>query len=451
MSAMPRLSLSIVLFAVLSDRHVHYSFKYWLGLSLTIMSIVLILWKAKFSSENQLQNAYDLTYFFFVWQPIYFWLTAAICIQFQVEAAAFRAVLRTTMTAIGGTLGWFSMMNGRLAQNPVYIAGIVAMFNGVCGLVSPIKAFRYSLFLTAFTFNAVVVCQYYGCCDLAGETNIYGGKVLSTLLGSVYSILLSWCILPYYTSTRMLELEYKSLSGGFSLLRRQHLADQSTMEETTPDKTVEGHEEQPTLEEVSDTFDTPLSLVHKELELNVIDKRQFLLLTWTMLPTPKVVPLLMGRLETLGVFLRESIKLRCTPLWSHGKSMGKCSLLLSDLNDVIDDVLEKSQAVVTDCKLTLEATSRQQLSETRAVLATSVQSLQESRAKLFGAFCKWDSENKSRQWEEGELKFLARSRILTRSVREINVIGVLLSETEATLDRDKWLSWASSWFGRRPV
>ena len=116
-------------FAVLKDRHVQYAFKYWMGLSVTIMSIVLILWKAKFSSENQLENAYNLAYFFFVWQPIYFWLTAAICIQFQVETAAFRGVLRTTMTAIGGTLGWFTMMNGSLAQNPYFISGMVTLFN----------------------------------------------------------------------------------------------------------------------------------------------------------------------------------------------------------------------------------------------------------------------------------------------------------------------------------
>lgn len=205
---------------LLRDRHVQFAFKYWLGLSLTIMSIVLILWKEKFSSENQLQNAYDLTYFFFVWQPIYFWITAAICIQFQVEAAAFRAVLRTTMTALGGTLGWFTMMNGRLANNAVFIGGITAIFNGFCALASPIKEFRYSLFLATFTFNAVVVCQYFGCCDVAGETNIYGGKVLSTLLGSVYSILVSWCILPYYTSTRMLDIEHEILKDGLSLLRQ---------------------------------------------------------------------------------------------------------------------------------------------------------------------------------------------------------------------------------------
>ena len=92
---------------MLRDVNIQFAIKFWLACSITVMSIVLILWKAKFSSPNQLQNAYDLMYFFFVWQPIYFWLTVAICVQFQVEAAVMRAVLRTTMTAVGGTLGTF--------------------------------------------------------------------------------------------------------------------------------------------------------------------------------------------------------------------------------------------------------------------------------------------------------------------------------------------------------
>lgn len=434
---------------LLRDRHVQFAFKYWLGLSLTIMSIVLILWKEKFSSENQLQNAYDLTYFFFVWQPIYFWITAAICIQFQVEAAAFRAVLRTTMTAVGGTLGWFTMMNGRLANDAVFIGGITALFNGFCALASPIKEFRYSLFLTTFTFNAVVVCQYFGCCDVAGETNIYGGKVLSTLLGSVYSILVSWCILPYYTSTRMLDIEHEVLKDGLSLLRQLHEQNEQEVlqgkDEVNPQ--CESH---PSLKTVTDTVDIPITAVHKELELNVVDKRQFLLLTWTLLPTPKIVPLLKGRLEAIGVFLREAIKLNSTPLWSSERNKDKVNSLLSEIKEDVERALEASEFVVAECKVTMDATSGRALNEARVNLASKVGDLGKARAKLRESFMKWDERHRQEKWSDIELKLLARSQLLIHTLREINVIGLLLSETEATLDRDRWLSWAASWFGRRP-
>lgn len=418
------------------------------------MAIVLILWKTKFSSENQLKNAYDLTYFFFVWQPIYFWLTAAICIQFQVEAAAFRAVLRTTMTAVGGTLGWFTMMNGSLAQNPYFIAGIVSLFNGACGLVSPVKEFRYSLFLTAFTFNAVVVCQYYGCCNLAGETNIYGGKVLSTLLGSVYSILLSWCVLPYYTSEKMLNLEGQVMDDGLSMVSRLHSIDQHMArdlhKEYGDSKLIEGETPLPTIGEVLKHIDEPLAMVHKELEANVIDKRQLLLVTWTILPTPKVVYLLKARLEAIGVFLREFMKLDISPLWSSGELTEKYNQLLIDTSIASGNILEKARHVVVSCKMTFDATSRKSLDKARRTLAVDVAELGQAREALNSVFVEWDEKHKHLRWSELELKALARIRLLLLIVKEIHVIGILLSETEATLDRDWWLSWASSWFGRRP-
>ena len=414
------------------------------------MSIVLILWKSKFSSENQLENAYNLTYFFFVWQPIYFWLTAAICIQFQVEAAAFRAVLRTTMTAIGGTLGWFTMMNGSLAQNPYFISGMITMFNGVCGLVSPIKEFRYSLFLTAFTFNAVVVCQYYGCCNLAGETNIYGGKVLSTLLGSIYSILLSWCVLPYYTSTKMLYLENQALGDGLSMVVKFDSVDQMRARK---DSKPANYEENtlPTVEDIVEKIDDPLVMVHKELEANVIDKRQFLLVTWTLLPTPRIVYLLKARLEAMGVFLREFVKINSTPLWQSGELTDKYDQLLLDTGSCSNAVVEKARDVVTGCNMTFEATSRKSLDKARSDLALNVTDLEHERMKLRSALAEWDKDNEHEHWSEIELKALAKRRLLHLTIKEIHVIGILLSETEATLDRDRWLSWASSWFGRRPM
>lgn len=35
---------------------------------------------------------------------------------------------------------------------------------------------RYSLFLFVFAYNAVILCQYYGCCDTPGDPLIYAGK-----------------------------------------------------------------------------------------------------------------------------------------------------------------------------------------------------------------------------------------------------------------------------------
>jgi hypothetical protein len=161
---------------ILRSRSAQFAFKYWLGMCLALVGIILLLWKGEGSGGTPLENVGSLTSFFFIWQPIYFWITAAICIQQYVEAAVFRAVLRALMTGVGGALGYAAMLNGSLANNAYFIAGIIVAFNAACGLLSPAKSLRYSLFLTAFTFNGVVACQYFGCCNVAGDPKVFAGE-----------------------------------------------------------------------------------------------------------------------------------------------------------------------------------------------------------------------------------------------------------------------------------
>jgi hypothetical protein len=141
------------------SRDLHFGLKYWLGMTIAVMGIILIFWQGKGDDANPVEGYANMADFFFNWQPVYFSITAAICIQMEVETSAFRAVLRSTMTFLGGLFGYLTMLNGTLAQNPYFITCITCAFNCVCGFFSPIKRLRYSLFLTAFTFNAVVICQ----------------------------------------------------------------------------------------------------------------------------------------------------------------------------------------------------------------------------------------------------------------------------------------------------
>lgn len=365
------------------------------------------------------------------------------------------------MTAVGGTLGWFTMMNGYLANNPYFIASITSLFNGVCGLFSPVKSIRYSLFLVAFTFNAVVICQYFGCCDLAGDTEIYGGKVLSTLLGSIYSIIVSWCILPYYTSQRMLGLESQALQDTHGLIEEMYatLVQQGCVTDETNKTPIESHIPiQPDeaksrsaswLEQIEKSFDEPLTAIHKEMELNTVDRKQFLLLTWTILPTPQIVPLVMSRLEVLSNYLREAANLFETEVLS-GDCCNRQASLLKHIAHTVDHVFETSDSVIQKCQVTMEASSKTALQLDRVTLCSSLTNLSNARAALRVSFAEWERNNSTKEWKPGELKFLSICQLLLLSIREIEVIGLLLGETEASLDRDRWFSWAASWFGRRP-
>ena len=55
--------------AVLRDRDFQFSLKYWIGSSLAIVGIILILWKDKGSSDLAPEAAYNIGYFFSIWQP----------------------------------------------------------------------------------------------------------------------------------------------------------------------------------------------------------------------------------------------------------------------------------------------------------------------------------------------------------------------------------------------
>ncbi len=358
-----------------------------------------------------------------------------------------RAVLRTTMSAIGGTLGYCAMLNGNLAQNPYWICGIVCTVNGFFSLFCVFKPLRYSLYLANFTFNAVVVCQYYDCsCDLAGETNIYGGKVLSTMLGSIYAILVSWVVLPLYTSQKMLDIEYEVMTDGLKLISTTWRPKPIQVDDTDKEATL-----QLDVDTVDRLIDERLVAVHKEIELNSISKEQLLVLTWTILPTPSVVYLLKRRLERLGVFLREFAQINAQDGDGSEHADGpEFAQFMSNVYSLLEDCERAADAMMVNVRANFDASGSSQLNRTRAALAIDLATLEASLDAVTDMFIKWDSQREFKL-RESDLKTISRSRLAVLAFKEYYVIAVLLAVTEATVDRDVWYSAWSSWFGRRPI
>lgn len=431
---------------ILNNRRAQFAFKFWLGVSLAIMGIILLLWKGKGSAGNILIDAYNIDYFFFIWQPIYFWITTVICLQQQVEASVFRAVLRTTMTVLGGVLGYCTMLNGTLANNPYFVGSITCAFNAFCGFFSPIKVLRYSLFVTAFTFNAVVACQYFGCCGLPGDPKIFGGKVLSTMFGSLYAIIMSWCFMPYYTSVVMFGEEAAALRAGMELISEQH---------KWMAQAVVGPVEQPK-DKWQDTIETkmrvPLSQVKKELETNVLDRKE-LLLSWNVLPTPPIVSILMDKISRLTDYLAIASNISDSSLWP-GEAGPAQAALLKHLELHTGAVRSAGHEVVESCVECMMATSRTEVLRTRKRVAAGVDELRIARAALRAEYLLWNTNTNLGDhpvWLPPDLRFQAWLHLTLLALKEIEVVGVVLAETEAALDRDAYFAWASSWFGRRPV
>lgn len=59
-----------------------------------------------------------------------------------MESSLFRGILRSTMTVLGGTLGYLLMLNGTLANNPYWVCAFVAAGSGLAGLLAPDRTLR---------------------------------------------------------------------------------------------------------------------------------------------------------------------------------------------------------------------------------------------------------------------------------------------------------------------
>ena len=426
-------------------REVHFALKYWIGLSLAVMGIILIFWQGKGDDANPVQGYGSMADFFFNWQPVYFTITTAICTQMQVESSAGKGVLRTTMTALGGLLGYLTMLNGSLAQNPYFLTCIACLVNGACGLLSPMKELRYSLFLTAFTFNAVVICQYYGCCSIPGTAINFGGKVVSTMLGSIYAILISWCFLPFYTSEKMLELESSAMEHGVNIVK-----DVIDLKLHKEDGVSDADASKIMNKVIKDVY-APLSDVVKEYKTNTIDKKQFMLLTYTLLPTPPVVMMLLKSLARMTSYLHESANL-LKQSSSDGitKSDDKVAALLHDIKDDIDPVLEGANETFKACSEAMLARSATCLKKAREEVRAASLDLATKRARLADAFTIWLGKNEI-DASTHNLAGLISLQLLLNALREIQVSAYILSDVEEATLRDYHFSWLSSWFGRRPL
>eukprot|EP00889_Picochlorum_renovo_P007498 jgi/Picre1/34528/NNA_001996.t1 len=376
-------------------RGVHFALKYWLGLSIAITGILLILWLGKGDDSNSVQGYINTATFFFNWQPVYFSITAAICIQMEVESSALKAVLRSTMTFLGGLFGYLTMLNGSLAQNPYFITSIACAFNAVCGFLSPIKELRYSLFLASFTFNAVVICQYFGCCNLAGEAVNFGGKVVSTMLGSLYAMLVSWCV-PYYTSDAMLMRESSSMDQALELIKdmigsRMGVAPSSQKGSKGARSRMDLQKIQEWNWKIENDLYPALTEVIKAYKMNTIDKKQFLLLTYTLLPTPPVVPMVLEKLANIVSFLKQSTNVLLDNGSFDAKDAPDDSLvnILDQSAEDMTAMLSAAQKTTEACAQSMSATSKSELKAARLALKEASEELGSSRATVLVSLKHW--------------------------------------------------------------
>ena len=58
--------------------------------------------------------------------------------------------------------------------------------------------YKILILLILITFNALIMCQYRGCCNATGSTHYFLSRLLTIMAGAVVPVLVSNLILPWY-------------------------------------------------------------------------------------------------------------------------------------------------------------------------------------------------------------------------------------------------------------
>ncbi len=57
--------------------------------------------------------------------------------------------------------------------------------------------YKVLILLILITFNALIMCQYRGCCHAAGSTYYFVSRLLTIMMGAVIPVLVANLILPW--------------------------------------------------------------------------------------------------------------------------------------------------------------------------------------------------------------------------------------------------------------
>lgn len=274
--------------------------------------------------------------------------------------------------------------------------------------------------------------------------------MLSTLFGSIYATLVAWCFLPYYTSEKMLSEEAEALRSAIKIIRQQ-LKWVETNARGGERQEGSGEREGDKWWEsaVEEQLRAPLASVRKDLQANVLERKQ-LMLTWTVLPTPPVVVILLDRLSSLADCLETAGNVAESALWP-GKAGPAQAALLDHTGAQIETVVDAATKVVDACCECMLATSRAAVHSTRRRVNEEVEGMWAARAALRARFVSWNQAGSNQNWTGADYRFLAWLHLMLLGMQEIEATAVVLAEGEAAQDRDGYAAWATSWYGRRPV
>lgn len=444
---------------LLSSRNMRTWTKYLkllLGMNLAVIAIILIGWYEKANTGNYITDATNLVTWYRQWSPNYFSIATSVLIQDTVDGTIIKIILRVTLIAIGGSLGFATVSNGSLAQNAYYMFFMTCIVTGFVGLFASLGYnFRYSLFLMTYQWSGVALCLYTGMCCTAGSAQKFVGRTFSTAIGAVYAFCINSLIFPVYSSHVVFELEGSLLASFGRILSasyRKGVDLLGSVDKPSSNQVLlfpnhlflgnasSGQDLSALQKSIEDATVQRLDIIKElygEIENQSLDSYQFMITKLTMIPLPSSVRLIFRRIVRMGAFSYVSVR---TLRSEYMRGAGKISLsFIEHMFSCTDEYIQSASDV---CTALMKILVRKRITQVDLeVLRSKQQLLEINRKQVHDLFLRiLPSLDAITELSYGDLRCLVWYTMIMLAIKEMYRLSNCFLEDPQYLDKGgQWI------------
>lgn len=386
-------------------------------------------------------------------------LAVIICLTPTVNASIIKVFLRSAMIALGGALGFATMLNGVLAQNPYFVFFVAISVNGFFCIFSSIgSTARYSLFLVLYTYFSVVACQYSGQCCKAGDVWDFAGRTITTIIGACLALVSDWLVFPVYSSQIIFSQEEELFASNIDtiasavedgpniltdkLLAAAHNTSKSEMNDTNSADVALVSLYKLVSERTSSSFQTRLSLVKDilmERSSNSLENWRFFFFNVTLLPLPFACKLVFVRVTSMGIQISVCLHALKSSVYNRNQGLFQqlfFSKMMVDTKQLFDCTKELSIMIGNN----LLQSSREN-DQTQTKMLSTLNLIFSIRSRLLENFNSITDALESMPVGQGDLKCLAYYQYLLASLDQVHRLAQDLCMDERTKIRDTYLTF----------
>lgn len=437
--------------------------KYWFGQILFVTGVLLIGWLAVGDTGYNLENQKKISEYLIKWMPFNAPIAIAICLNPTIDATIIKIFLRSTMISLGGVLGYLTMLNGHLAQNPYYVFWMAMIANAFFSLFSSMgSSTRYSIFLIVYTYFSVVACQYTGRCCEAGDVWEFAGRTITTIAGASFALAFNWLIMPTYSSQNILDEESMLLSAnmktveesfeqGPDFICQNNLDDLPNGEENSIDCSSASHDGMGNLrtlyntfaEKTSSSYKLRLSVASKifmEKQSNSLDGWRFFMFDITLIPLPLACKLSFIRIARMGIHINICLHAIKSSIYPNGKG-GISEHLFSRIGQDTADLLKTTQRLYLLIEACLAQVSPIEYSKIEIQIRSILALIVDIRSRLSEQFASSVDGLGTRDITICDLKCFVFLQYFYASLDEMHHLGLEMCKNEKMKLRDSYFSF----------